>query len=179
MGEEGDGLIGGAKLSLVLGNEVVEGIGFGGEVVVFSIELALEGVSVLFTGSNEVFCLLELLFRSGEFSLSQQDLSLEISVFSIELGNSVCEILLGFVFVADKLVEGVNKFVSEVVESGNDLGDGTLVGEVLFSCKEDECLHEWGEGDVVLELVLDVLEVALDLLDLEEGWVGELGQQSE
>jgi len=46
---------------------------------------------------------------------------LEVSVLSVELADSVFELSLGLVFVGNKLVEGVNELVSQVVEGFNDL----------------------------------------------------------
>jgi hypothetical protein len=56
--------------------------------------------------------------------------------------------------------------------------DESLVGEVGFVGKGDQSLDEGGEGDVVSHLGLDVGEVGLDLLDLDEGWVGELTEET-
>lgn len=178
LGEEGKSLISSTELSLVLSNEVVEGVGFGGEGVVLRVELTLEGVSVVYAFINEVLGFLELFFSSGEFSVSEEELSLEVSVLSVELADSVFELSLGLVFVGNKLVEGVNELVSQVVEGFNDLSDGTLVGEVTFGGEGNKGLDDWGEVGVALELGLDVDEVGLDLLDLDEGWVLELGEEA-
>jgi len=62
LGEEGKSLISSTELSLVLSNEVVEGVGFGGEGVVLRVELTLEGVSVVYAFINEVLGFLELFY---------------------------------------------------------------------------------------------------------------------
>jgi len=54
-----------------------------------------------------------------------------------------------------------------------------LVGEVSFSGELDESLDEGTEGGVSLDLLLDHLEVALDLLDLDEGGVCQLTEEAE
>jgi len=53
-----------------------------------------------------------------------------------------------------------------------------LVGEVTFGGEGNKGLDDWGEVGVALELGLDVDEVGLDLLDLDEGWVLELGEEA-
>jgi len=131
----------------------------------------LEGVAVVHTLVNEVLGFLELFFGSGEFGVAEEEGALEVSVLSVEFSDSVCEVFLSLVFVGNELVEGVNEFVSQVVEGGNDFTNDSLVGEGSFGGKSNEGLDEGGEGNVVLELGLDVDEVGLDLLDLNEGWV--------
>lgn len=61
MCEEGVGLGGGIKLSLVLSDEVLESVGFGSEVVILSVELSLEGVAVTGSLGDEGFSLFKLL----------------------------------------------------------------------------------------------------------------------
>lgn len=131
----------------------------------------MEGVAVVHTLVNEVLGFLELFFGSGEFGVAEEEGALEVSVLSVEFSDSVCEVFLSLVFVGNELVEGVNEFVSQVVEGGNDFTNDSLVGEGSFGGKSNEGLDEGGEGNVVLELGLDVDEVGLDLLDLNEGWV--------
>jgi hypothetical protein len=53
-----------------------------------------------------------------------------------------------------------------------------LVGEVAFGGQLDESLHEGAQGGVSLDLLLDHLEVALDLLDLDEGGVAQLTEEA-
>jgi hypothetical protein len=57
--------------------------------------------------------------------------------------------------------------------------DEALVGEGLLGGQLDEGLDEGSEGGVLVELLLEHLEVALDLADLDEGWVAKLGEETE
>jgi hypothetical protein len=89
-------------------------------------------------------------------------------VFRVKFSDTILEVCLSLVLVTHKLVKGVNKLVSKFIEGFDDFTNGALVGEVLLSCKGNKGLDDWGEGDVVLELGLDVDEVALEFLDLDE-----------
>jgi len=122
--------------------------------------------------------LFELLLGSGKLGIAQEDLALEFSMLAVQLTNTIGEGSSSIIFVSDELVESINKFVSEVVEGANDLLDGTLVGEVSFSGELKKSLDEGTEGGVAVELLVKKDEVALDLLDLDEGWVLELGKEA-
>lgn len=169
---------GGIELSLVLSDEVLECVGFASEVVILTVELSLEGVAVTRSLGDEGFSLLKLLLGSGELGVTEEHLALELGMLGVELSDAVIEVSLGLVFVGNELVEGVNQFTSEVVESTDDLSHCILVGEVSFSGELKEGLHEWAEGGVAIESLLKHHEVGLDLLHLHEGWVGELGEEA-
>jgi len=110
---------------------------------------------------------------SGEFSGSKEDLSLEFSVFFVQLNNSCFKIGNSSGFISGFFIEGVNKTNSEVIESLNNNSKGFLAGEVLFGSKLEEGSDESREFVVTLELIMETLDVGLDLLDLNKGWVGD------
>jgi hypothetical protein len=110
---------------------------------------------------------------SGEFSGLKEDLSLEFSVFLVQLNNSCFKIGNSGSFISSFFVEGVNEVDSEVVEGCNNDSKRLLTGEVLFGGELEEGSDESGELVVALELVMEVLDVSLDLLDLNKGWVGD------
>jgi hypothetical protein len=102
---------------------------------------------------------------------------LEFNVFTLEGDDSIGEFsgedgLIGGFFV--DLSDEVN---SQEVESCDDLLEGILVGEVLFGGELEEGLDDGGEFGVILELVVEVLDVTLDLFDLDEGRVGDGGEE--
>ena len=113
MGQESVSLISSSEFSLVLGNKVVESISLLSVVVILGGELSLESGLVGGSLVNEFFALDELLlnykniytFGSGELGVSEEGLSLEVSVFSVELNNSGVEGGLGIVFVSNEVVE--------------------------------------------------------------------------
>lgn len=105
-------------------------------------------------------------------------MALEVGMLGVELSDAVIEVSLGLVFVGDELVEGVNQFTSEVVEGTDDFSHCILIGEVAFGGKLKEGLDEWAEGGVTVESLLEHHEVGLDLLNLDEGWVAELGKEA-
>jgi hypothetical protein len=92
----------------------------------------LETVSVALSLGHELGVGDEFLFDGGQFSGSEKNGSLEVSQFSVELNNSVVEGSDGGVLVGGFLVKGVNNLGSEVVEGFCDLGNGSLIGEVLL-----------------------------------------------
>lgn len=157
----------------VFSNEGVVGVSFLSIVIVFSVELSFKGGLISFSLSNKGIGFFELFVSSGKFGLSKEGLSLEFSKFSIQLDNSLFEVGLFISFVSGFLVEGVNEVDSEVVEGVNDLSKSILVSEVLVSGKLEEGLNKGSELVVALKLVVDGLDMGLDLLDLNEGWVGD------
>lgn len=76
--------------------------------------------------------LFEFLDGSGVLSSAEQNLSLELSVFGIELDNSGIIGGLRSSLISSLLIKGGNELVSQFVEGLVDLLDGILVGEVLF-----------------------------------------------
>jgi hypothetical protein len=78
-----------------------------------------------------------------------------------------------------EFVEGVNDLSSEFVKSINDLSEDTLVGEVLAECQLEECLDHGALLNSLPGLLGDLLNGGTELLDLDQGGVGEGLNQSE
>lgn len=84
----------------------------------------------------------------------------------------------GGILVSGLLVQGVDDLISQIGEGFSDVGDGSLVREVLVGGQSNEGGDDGGEDRVVLEVAVDLLEVGLDSLDLDERRVAELGEES-
>jgi len=137
----------------------------------------LEGSKVGLSLGNECGVLNHKFVGSGEFSVSQHNESLEFNVFLLELGNSGNEISGEDGLFSGFLVDLIDEVNSQEVEADDDFLEGILVGEVLFSGHLEECSDDGGESGVGLKLVVEVLDVTLDLFDLDEGRVGDGGEE--
>lgn len=81
--------------------------------------------------AEEGAALLDFVVGGCQVNVLSIDLSLEVSMLSIELLNSLFEVSLVFSFLGGSFVEAVNNFSSEFVEGINDLFNDVLVREVL------------------------------------------------
>jgi hypothetical protein len=130
--DELEGGVGGLELSEVLSLEVLEDVGFSGEVVVFGIQLSLETVSVALSLGHELGVGDEFLLNLVQFSGSQENSSLELSQLGVELNDSFVIGNDGGVLVSGLLVKGVDNLGSEVGEGLGDLSNSALIREVLL-----------------------------------------------
>jgi hypothetical protein len=93
--------------------------------------------------------------------------------FLLEINNSL-------VLVGGQLVDGVNHFVSEILEHIHDFLDEALVGEVLGAGKgEQGSEHGAGLDSVPHLLLLHLLHVGGELLKLDQRRVGKRVQEVE
>lgn len=67
------------------------------------------------------------------------------------MDDSVVELGLGCVFLGGLVIQGVDELASQVVEGNDDLFEGALICEVLFSGQLDEGLDDGSEDGVVVE----------------------------
>lgn len=88
-------------------------------------------------------------------------------------------LLLFFLLSEGGIIKGINDSASKFVQHADDFSEGFLVGEVLLWGKGDEGLDECSLLAVRLDLVLDLLQSGVEFLDLEEGWVVQVGQKGE
>jgi hypothetical protein len=102
------GLVSGIKLSLVLSCECLVGLSLLCVHVVLSIKLFLEHGLIYFALGNEGFGLFKLLFTCSEFSVLDKNLTLEFSMFGIELIGAFLEFLNSFSFFSGGKVECIN-----------------------------------------------------------------------
>lgn len=90
---------------------------------------------------SEFSAFIDLLIGSSQIDVLSVDLSLEVSIFSIELFNSLFIISLVLGFLGSQFIQCINDLSSEFVEGINDLSDDVLVGEVLVESELEECLN--------------------------------------
>ena len=107
------------------------------------------------------------------------DGSLELAVLSIKLIDVLFVLFLFLLLSEGGIIEGINDGTSEFVQHANDFSEGFLISEVLLWGKGDEGLDEGSLLAVGLDLVLNLLQSSVEFLDLEEGWVIQVGQKGE
>lgn len=144
-----------------------------GVVLLFELELGDVLLSVLVSLGGELFALVDFLEDGGEVVVGLGELSLELSVLSIELIDSLFEVFNGLGLIKSELVEGFNDVISELVEGFDDLSEDSLVGEVLGGGKLNKCADDGSLLDLVPAGLGDSVDGTLKLLDLSEGWVAE------
>lgn len=121
----------------------------------------------------------DLVVGGGQVDVGVVDGSLEFSVFGIELFDSGNVLSDGGVFVSVGLVEGIDDVFSEFVEGSDDFAEDVLVGEVLGETELDEGFDHGSLADLGEGLEVDLGDGLLDLLGLDQGGVGDGGQQGE
>lgn len=145
--------------------------------VVLKFELSAEGLSVLIALGFEGSEVIDLLLNGGEVLVGVVDGALEVSILGVKLIDTLFVLLLLVLLAGSGVIEGINNGASEFVEFSNDLSEGTLIGEVLLGGKGDKGLDESGVLSVGLDLSLDLLEGDVEFLDLNKGWVAEVGKE--
>lgn len=177
------------KFTDVLVLEVGVDLGLLSVVLLLEFEFSLVLVEVLFTLVLEGVALVDLVGDGGEVHVGVVELFLELAVLLFELLDVLFEIFnfLGLVegdLEGDTrkslyLVEGINDVITELVKCSDDFTEDTLIGEVLAHGQLDEGVDHGALLELAPLLLGDAVEGDLQLLDLEEGWVGEALDEGE
>lgn len=123
-----------------MSDEVIVNLSLSCVIVILSLKLCSNSISILLSLLNKCSCLTELILSCSQLSCSKENLSLELSELRVKLYNSSLEFLLSSLLLSSLVVKGVNELVSQIVECTNNLFNSTLVGEVLLSGECKECL---------------------------------------
>jgi len=133
------------KFTEVLVLQVGEDLGLLGIGGVLKLKLSDVGLSVRLSGVAEIDGFLDLVNNGGEVVVEVVDGTLELRVLSIELINTLFEVLLVSLLTEGEVIEGVDDGITEVVKGFNDTSKGVLIGEVLVGGEAHEGLDHGGE----------------------------------
>jgi len=75
---------------------------------------------------------LDFIVGSIQVKGGSSNLGLEFNLLSLELFNSLLVVNNSLVLIGSQSVDGVDDFISEILQHGDNLAQKSLVGEVLL-----------------------------------------------
>jgi hypothetical protein len=117
--------------------------------------------------------LVDFVLSGNQIDGHVDDLSLELSIFGVQLVDSLLEVSDCLGFRCSEFIQSIDDLISEFVQSVHDLSNDSLITEVLVRGQRDQSLDHRGHSVLGIEFPFDLFQRVLELLDLHHRGIGQ------
>jgi hypothetical protein len=155
------------QFSEVFSSQILVDISFLGVKVVLKVELCLEHLSVSISLGDELSQFLDLVIDGSQINSDLSDSSSELSMFSVQVFNSLLKRSLILSLSGGEVIEGVHNGCSEFVQFVHDFTKQSLVREILAGSQSNQSLDQGGVLSVRSDSGFDLSQAMVEFLDLQ------------